>query len=154
MGAMTGYEPVVDVSMLVRRPATQVWEAFVDPKQIRQFWLAESSARLTVGATAHWVFKVKGSETDVEVVESDPGRLLLLRGMRDNCSGIEFDDRGDATLVRVYLDGFDGEDAAGQAIDAVSGFTLVLSSLKIWLEHGIDSQLMYDRFPDAAYNDR
>ena len=108
MGAMTGYEPVVDFSMLVRRSGhAGCWEAFVDPKQIRQFWLAESTARLTVGATAHWVFKVKGSETDVEVVESDPGRLLLLRWDEGQLLRIEFDDRGDATLVRVYLDGFD-----------------------------------------------
>ena len=151
---MTGYEPTVDISMLVRRPARQVWEAFVDPEQIRQFWLAESTARLTTGATAHWVFKVEGSEADVEVVESDPGRLLLLSWDEGQLLRIEFADRDEATLVRVHLDGFEGEDAAGRAIDSISGFTLVLSSLKVWLEHGIDSQLMYDRFPDAAYSDR
>ena len=151
---MTRYKPTVDISMLIRRPAQQVWEAFVDPDQIRRFWLARCSARLTVGATAHWEFKVAGSETDVDVVEADPGRLLLLRWDEGQLLRIEFEDRGDAALVRIYLDGFEGDDAAGQAIDAISGFTLVLSSLKVWLEHGIDSQLMYDRFPDAAYSDR
>ena len=140
--------------MLVRRPALRVWEAFVDPEQIRQFWLAESTARLTVGATARWVFKVAGAETGVEVLESDPGHLLLLRWDEGQLVRIEFGDRAGATLVRVYLDGFSGDDAAAQAIDASSGFTLVLSSLKIWLEHSIDTQLMYDRFPAAAYNDR
>lgn len=113
MGFMTDSEPTVDISMLVRRPALQVWEAFVDPEQIRRFWLADSTARLTVGATVQWVFKVAGSETDVEVLESDPGRLLLLRWDDGQPLRIEFEDR-----------------------------------------HGIDSRLMYDRFPDADYNDR
>lgn len=151
---MTGYEPTVDISMLVRRPAQQVWDAFVDPEQIRRLWLAESTARLTVGAKAHWVFKVAGSETDVEVVESEPGHLLLLRWAAGQLLRFAFEDRADGTLVSVHLDGFEGDDAAGQAIDAISGFALVLASLKIWLEHGLDANLMYDRFPDLAYSDR
>ena len=36
----------------------------------------------------------------------------------------------------------------------MSGFTLVLASLKMWLERGIEGDLMYDRFPDADYADR
>lgn len=151
---MGGYEPTVDVSLLIRRPAQQVWEAFADPDQICRFWLAESTERLTRGARAHWRFKVEGSETDVEVMESDPGRLLLLRWDEGQLLRIEFGDREDATLVRIYLDGFEGDDAAGQAIDAISGFTLVLASLKGYLEHGIEGDLMYDRFPDFAYADR
>jgi hypothetical protein len=36
----------------------------------------------------------------------------------------------------------------------MSGFTLVLASLKLWLEHGIEGDLMYDKFPDQTYADR
>ena len=36
----------------------------------------------------------------------------------------------------------------------MSGFTLVLASLKMYLEHGIEADLMYDKFPDAEYADR
>ena len=36
----------------------------------------------------------------------------------------------------------------------MSGFTLVLASLKMFLEHGIEGDLMYDKFPAAAYTDR
>ena len=151
---MAAYVPTVDISLLVRRPADQVWEAFADPEQIRRFWLADSTDRLVVGATAHWRFKVKGSETDVEVVESVPGELLLLSWDEGQLLRIEFGDRGEATLVRVFLDGFEGDDAAGQAIDSMSGFVLVLASLKMYLEHGIDGDLMYDRFPDHDYHDR
>ncbi len=151
---MAVYVPTVDISLLVRRPPIEVWEAFADPEQIRRFWLADSTVRLVDGATAHWRFKVKGSEVDVEVIESVPGELLLLSWDEGQLLRIEFGDRGEATLVRVFLDKFEGDDAAGQAIDAMSGFTLVLASLKMYLEHGIEGDLMYDRFPDHEYHDR
>jgi len=65
-------EPVVEVDMLVRRPAREVWEAFADPEQIRRFWLARSTGRLETGATVTWSFKVEGARTDVTVVEAVP----------------------------------------------------------------------------------
>ena len=36
----------------------------------------------------------------------------------------------------------------------MSGFTLVLASLKMYLEQGVEGDLMYDKFPDADYADR
>ena len=99
-----------------------------------------------------------GVVVEFDLEESDRGpkasHVRIVRQAAERSGESADEDRGAATLVSVHLDGFTGEDAAGQAIDAISGFALVLSSLKVWLEHGIDSQLMYDRFPDAAYSDR
>ena len=63
-------------------------------------------------------------------------------------------DRGEVTLVGVLLTDFTGDHPCADAIDATSGLTLVLASLKMWLEHGIEGDLMYDKFPDAEYADR
>lgn len=49
---------------------------------------------------------------------------------------------------------FGGDNPAADAIDTMSGFTLVLASLKLWLEHGIEGDLMYDKFPESQYADR
>jgi hypothetical protein len=38
--------------------------------------------------------------------------------------------------------------------DTVAGFTLVLASLKMWLEFALPGDLIYDTFPDASYADR
>ena len=43
---MTDCAPVVEVDMLIRRPAAEVYEAFADPDRITKFWLARSSGRL------------------------------------------------------------------------------------------------------------
>lgn len=140
--------------MLVRRPAAEVYEAFADPDRVRRFWLAASSGRLETGTRVHWTFKVAGAETDVDVIEADPGRLLDLRWDDGQPVRITFEDRGGVTLVGVLVTGFGGDEPAAVAVETMSGFTLVLASLKMWLEHGVEGDLMYDKFPDVAYADR
>ena len=49
---------------------------------------------------------------------------------------------------------FRGDTLVASAVESMSGFTLVLASLKMWLEHGIEGELTYDKFPDATYADR
>lgn len=140
--------------MLVRRPASEVWEAFVEPDRICRFWLGRSTGRLEDGASVRWTFKVAGAETDVTVVEAVQGELLDLRWDDGQPLQIAFEDRGDATLVTVRVTDFGGDTPAANAVESMSGFTLVLASLKMWLEHGIEGDLMYDKFPDADYSDR
>ena len=151
---MSSWAPVVDVTLLIRRPAAEVYEAFANPDRIRRFWLASSSGRLETGAQVHWVFKVAGAEADVEVVAADPGRRLDLRWDDGQPLRFTFTERGGNTLAGVRVTGFTGAEPAVAAVETMSGFTLVLASLKMWLEHGIEGVLMYDRFPDAAYSDR
>ncbi|GLY97759.1 SRPBCC domain-containing protein [Actinoplanes sp. NBRC 103695] len=91
---MASWTPVVDVNMLVRRPAAEVYEAFADPDRVRRFWLAASSGRLETGTRVHWTFKVAGAETDVDVIEADPHRLLDLRWDDGQPVRITFEDRG------------------------------------------------------------
>ncbi|MCO8269481.1 hypothetical protein M1L60_02620 [Actinoplanes sp. TRM 88003] len=100
--------------------------------------------RLETGARVHWKFKIAGAETDVEVVAADPNRRLDLRWDDTRTLTITFDDRGDTTLVGVRIADFTGDDAAAEAIGTMSGFTLVLASLKMLLEHNIEGDLMYD----------
>lgn len=91
---------------------------------------------------------------DVTVVEAVQGELLDLRWDDGQPLQIAFEDRGDATLVTVRVTDFGGDTPAANAVESMSGFTLVLASLKMWLEHGIEGDLMYDKFPDADYSDR
>jgi uncharacterized protein YndB with AHSA1/START domain len=154
MAADSGWEPVVDVNLLVRRPRGEVYDAFAEPDRIRRFWLASSSGRLVTGATVSWQFKVVGASTDVTVIDAVPGELLDLRWDDGQPLRITFGDRDGATLVGVRQTGFSGDNPAADAIESMSGFTLVLASLKMWLEHGIEGDLMYDKFPDAEFADR
>ena len=88
------WTPVVEVDMLVRRPARAVWEAFADPDQIRRFWLARATGRLETGAHVTWEFKIAGATTEVTVVEARPEALLDLRWDDGQPLRISFGDRG------------------------------------------------------------
>jgi uncharacterized protein YndB with AHSA1/START domain len=57
----------------------------------------------------------------------------------------------DTTFVGVTNTGFTGaqEAIATQAIEATAGFTLVLAGMKALLEHGIELNLIRDRFSDG-----
>lgn len=63
---------------------------------------------------------------------------------------ISFEDRGSATLVTVHVSEFAGDAPAAAAIETMSGFTLVLASLKMYLEYGIEGDLMYDKFQTTS----
>lgn len=129
-----------------------MYAAFVDPDQLRRFWLAHASGPLRTGSQVTWTFKIAGAVTDVVVVEAVANRLLDLRWDSGQPLRLEFEDRGEATVVRIRHSGF-GEDP-NIMMATTSGLTLMLASLKTWLEHGIEAELIYDSFPDAQYSDR
>ncbi len=55
-----------------------------------------------------------------------------------------------ATFVSISSTGFkgNGNEIVGQVIGCTEGFALVLSGLKVFLEHNIILNLVLDRFPD------
>lgn len=83
------------------------------------------------------------------MVEVVPGSLLDLRWDDDQPLRTTFEDRGDTILVTVHQSGFGGDPSAARAIESMSRFTLVLLSLKMSLEHGIEGDVMYDEFTDV-----
>lgn len=63
-----------------------------------------------------------------------------------------FTDRPDGTtFVQITNKGFQGsvEEVAQMAVNATEGFSFVLAGAKAWLEHGIQLNLVRDRFPDG-----
>ena len=46
--------PVARTGMLIRRPAAEVFEAFVDLAITNRFWFTKGSSRLEVGRQVRW----------------------------------------------------------------------------------------------------
>jgi uncharacterized protein YndB with AHSA1/START domain len=46
--------PSVEVGMLVRKPPSEVFQAFVDPAITTRFWFTKSSGKVVPGATIEW----------------------------------------------------------------------------------------------------
>jgi len=141
-------------AMLIRRPAAEVFEAFVDPAVTSRFWFTGGSGRLEAGRRVTWEWRMYGVSAQVDVKTVEPTRRILAEwaGAGEAPTTVEwlFSARDDGTtFVRIANWGFRGDagEIARQAIASTEGFALVLSALKALLEHGIALGLVADRFP-------
>jgi uncharacterized protein YndB with AHSA1/START domain len=143
-------EPVASTKMLIRRPVTEVFEAFVDPSVTSRFWFSRGSGRLREGERVTWHWDAYGVSADVEVKVLERDRRIVVEWP----TPVEwtFTPRGDGTtLVRITASGFTGTDdqKVAAAIDSMGGFSFVLAGCKALLEHGVELDLVADHDPDA-----
>lgn len=147
-------QPTVRVQMLMRVPVPKAFQAFVDPSITTRFWFTHSSGPLAVGQEVVWEWRMYGVSTSVHVLELEENRRVLMQwGDEEKRATVDwkFEERGsDACLVDVANFGFIGtqEEVIHEAIDSMGGFSLVLAGAKAFLEHGIELNLIRDRFPD------
>lgn len=140
--------PVARATMLIRRPAAEVFAAFVDPAITTRFWFSRSTGKLVEGATVTWSWDHYGVSGEVRVVALEPGRRILIEWP----TPVEwtFEPKGpDATFVTIVASGFTGSDdeRVAQALDSTEGFNLVIAACKAYLEHGIALGLIADKHP-------
>lgn len=145
--------PIVKSQMLIRKPAPEVFEAFVDPAITTKFWFTKSSGRLEPGKEVRWDWEMYGVSARVTVKAVEPHKRILIEWDDPPCPvEWQFVSRADnTTLASISTWGFRGNDAevANQAIDSMGGFTLVLAGLKALLEHNVVLNLVADHHPDA-----
>lgn len=143
-------EPVARTEMLIRRPVSEVFEAFVDPGITSRFWFTRGSGRLAPGQRVTWHWDVYGLSAEVLVRVLERDRRIVIEWP----TPVEwsFSPRGeDATLVSIMASGFVGTDdeKVAQAIDSMGGFSFALAGCKAWLEHSVELNLVADHNPDA-----
>jgi len=148
--------PVMKTGMLIRRPAAEVFEAFVDPTITTKFWFTRSSGRLEAGKQVHWEWEMYGVAVPVTATVVEPNRRIVIEW--PGYSGpttIEWrftPQKDGTTFVGITESGFAGDanDLVRQVADSTEGFTMVLAGLKALLEHGVRLNLVPDRFPEGT----
>jgi uncharacterized protein YndB with AHSA1/START domain len=144
--------PVARTGMLIRRPAAEVFEAFVDPAITTRFWFTKGSSRLEAGRQVRWDWEMYGFSMPVTAKVIEPNERLVVEWPTDRGpTTVEwtFTPHPDGTFVAITHAGFggDGDEVVQQVAGSVEGFSLVLAALKAFLEHGIRRQVVADRFP-------
>jgi uncharacterized protein YndB with AHSA1/START domain len=140
--------PIAKVQILIRKPAPEVFRAITTPEGLEQFWLSKASGPLTPGATVQWDFMVPGIRDQVTVKEFAPDSNLLVEFSDGTSARWDLISRADGhTKLEVSNWGFKGtpEEIIEQALESTQGFTLVLSDLKVFLEHGRSPNLTRDK---------
>ena len=145
--------PIARTGMLIRKPAADVFEAFVNPDITTKFWFTKSSGRLEAGKQFQWDWEMYGVSTPLTVKAIEPSKRIVIEWPgHSGSTTVEWTfapQKDGTTFVRITETGFtgDGDELVKQVTDSIGGFTLVLAGLKALLEHDVRLNLVADRFP-------
>lgn len=145
--------PIMETGMLIRKPAAEVFDAIVNPDITTKFWFTRSSGRLTVGRPVRWDWEMYDVSVEVTAKAIDANRRIVIEWPGySGTTTVEwrFESLNDRqTFVRVTESGFTGtaDQLVKYVADSTQGFSLMLAGLKALLEHGVELNLVADRYP-------
>ena len=146
-------KPTVECQMMIRKPVTKVFQAFVNPEVTTKFWFTKSSGKLEKGKSAIWEWEMYGVSEKIEVVELIPNNKITIQ-WDDPSTTVDFEFMElteETTYVIIKNYGFrqTGNDLIEAVKNNTGGFTTVLDGLKAYLEYGIELNLVRDKFPQT-----
>lgn len=125
------------------KPANEVFEAFVNPSKIKNFWFS-SNSRWEQGQTVTLRYEEYDAQVDIEVIEVEVNKKIVFRWGTDgegNCVTISLEELDQSsTIIEVIEEGFSEDDGelVAQLIDNKEGWVYMLTCLKGYLEFGIN----------------
>jgi uncharacterized protein YndB with AHSA1/START domain len=144
--------PVAPTAMLIRRPVSEVFEAIIDPAITSRFWFSKGSGRLEVGKKVRWDWEWYDVSNQVTAKTIEPNKLIVMEW--PGYSGPttvtwRFREVDGGTFLEVEETGWTGtgDELVKYVCDSTGGFTWTLAGMKAWLEHGLELNLVADRFP-------
>ena len=143
--------PTVETQMLIRKPVSTVFQAFIDPAITTNFWFTKSSGQLEVSKTVTWTWEMYAISTNVLVKDILQDKRISTE-WGDPATKVDYEFTAlteDTTYVIIKNYGFKetGNELIQVIKDSTGGFTTVLDGLKAYLEHHINLNLIGDKFP-------
>ena len=145
--------PITKTGMLIRKPAAEVFEAFVNPDITTKFWFTKSSGRLQAGQQVQWDWEMYCISIPVTAKAIEPNaRIVIEWAGYSGPTTVEWvfaPQKDGTTFVSITEAGFigDGDELVKQVTGSTQGFSLVLAGLKALLEHDVRLNLVADRYP-------
>jgi uncharacterized protein YndB with AHSA1/START domain len=140
-----------EAKMLIRKPSSEVFEAMVNPEITKNFWFTKSSGKLEVNKSVTWeweMYQVSAVVNVIAIVKNEKIKFEWNNPART--VEFQFESMSDnSTYVSVKEYGYTETGGELLAIirDSTGGFTTVLDGMKAFLEHGINLNLIADKFP-------
>jgi uncharacterized protein YndB with AHSA1/START domain len=147
--------PIAKVEMLIRKPVSEVFEAFVDPTVTSKFWFSKGSGRLEEGKQVQWDWEMYNFSVQVNVKKVGANKRIVVEwlayGAPTQIEWVFLPLTEDTTFVSITNSGFegDGDEIVKQAVGSTEGFAFVLAGAKALLEHNVELKLVRDRFPQG-----
>jgi uncharacterized protein YndB with AHSA1/START domain len=133
----------IHTEMRVARPASEVFEAVVDPSKMSGYFISSGTARMEAGKKVIWRWDDYNAELPIEVLQTEPGRHVSFAWSANGpriVVDIRFESAGnDATQVKVDAGDWTPDDKGFAAFaEEQQGWVHMLVCLKAYLEHGIN----------------
>ena len=143
--------PTVECQMMIRKPIVEVFNAFIDPNITTKFWFTKSSGILEKGKTVNWEWEMYNVSIEVDVIDIVENKEIKIEWDNPKTTVVfEFTELSESqTYVIIKNYGFTqtGHDLIVAINNNTGGFTTVLDGAKAYLEHGIELNLIGDKFP-------
>ncbi|GCL74925.1 hypothetical protein PN4B1_49190 [Paenibacillus naphthalenovorans] len=129
----------------IRKPAADIFEAFVDPVKIGNYWFSSGSERWAKGKTVTLRYEEYDAQGDIHVLDMiDHHKIVYEWGREEgepHTVTITFHATSpETTVVEVTEEGFDDRDPdlIPKLIDNKEGWVFMLTCLKGYLEFGVN----------------
>ncbi|MCX5467343.1 SRPBCC domain-containing protein [Acinetobacter nematophilus] len=143
--------PTIETQMLIRKPISEVFNAFIDPEITTKFWFNSATGPLKEGKIVQWSWDKYQVKSKVMVFNILENKLIqIVWGEPKTSVDFIFEEVGAEqtyVTIRNYDIPLQGAELIKFIIDATGGFTTVLDGLKAYLEHGLVLSLVEDKFP-------
>lgn len=144
--------------MMIRKPAAEVFQAFIDPAITKHFWFTRGSDKLEVNKKVSREWEMYGVSATVDVKEIIPNKKIVIE-WDDPPTKVEFkfehlDDNSTYVIITEFGYTMTGDELLAKIKDSTGGFTTVVDGLKAYLEHGINLNLIADKFPRKAKGEK
>ncbi|MCA1029667.1 SRPBCC family protein [Bacillus timonensis] len=129
----------------ISKPRSEVFEAFVDPEKIGNFWFSSSSERWEQGRNITLTYDLYHAEVNIDVVEMVKDEKIVFKwGPREEEHTVTIrltESDHHLTIIEVDEDGFIESDAEliSKLLDNKEGWVYMLTCLKAYLESGVTS---------------
>ncbi|RLQ92341.1 SRPBCC family protein [Falsibacillus albus] len=131
--------------MKIAKPAYEVFEAFVDPEKIGNFWFTSSSERWEQGKTVTLRYEEYNAQGDIKIIEIEENKKIVFEwgaNGEGNLVTITLNEAGQSnTIVEVQEEGFreNDDNLILQLVDNKEGWVFMLTCLKGYLEFDVST---------------
>lgn len=128
----------------ILKPANEVFEAFVDPSKIGNFWFSSSSERWEQGKTVTLRFDEYNAQLDIKVIEVESDKKIVFKwGLTEEERIVTItlhELESSYTIIEVNEEGFKENDVEllNKLLDNKEGWVFMLTCLKGYLEFGVN----------------
>lgn len=130
--------------MIIKKPVNELFEAFVDPTKIGNFWFSTSSERWEQGKTITLRYDEYAAQGNIKIMEIEFNKKIVFH-WGTNGEGhrvtITMNELGNSeSTIEVNEQGFnENEDTIiSQLLDNKEGWVYMLVCLKGYLEYGVN----------------